>query len=302
MANETKIPATRGGSDEMPSFSETIFGFLDENYPSSESSTDKFEEVLWVDDDQEEDESIFNERKAYWDEQQKHLNGILCRTSSIELNVRNATNEAIQQVKGTIICNCRTDVFDGCRDCFRRRVFDRLCNAGFNCLVQKSTWKRCRKIPSGEHTYLEVVEKSSGSKEEVRVIIELNFRAQFEMGRASQEYNQLIQKLPQVYVGKHERLIKIIKILCSAAKKCMKDQKLHLAPWRKHEYMQSKWLNSCNEFIFATNTATTMTAAAVPRVVIDISNKQVVKSRASLLTQSLTGELSASRCQFIKVL
>nr|GMC76894.1 uncharacterized protein LOC109187950 [Ipomoea batatas] len=32
--------------------------------------------------------------------------------------------------------------------------------------------------------------------------------------------------------------------LPSASKKCMEKNKRHLAPWRKHKYMQSKWLGS----------------------------------------------------------
>jgi len=74
------------------------------------------------------------------------------------------------------------------------------------------------------------------------VIIELNFRAQFEMGKASEDYNRLVKKLPEVYVGKAERLSNIIKIMCMAAKRCLKENKMHMGPWRKHKYMQAKWL------------------------------------------------------------
>ncbi|CAN1847891.1 hypothetical protein LINPERHAP1_LOCUS38708 [Linum perenne] len=44
------------------------------------------------------------------------------------------------------------------------------------------------------------------------------------------------------FVGRVDRLKTLIKILCSAAKACIKKRKIHLAPWRKHKYMQSKWL------------------------------------------------------------
>ncbi|CAN1319734.1 hypothetical protein LINPERPRIM_LOCUS31377 [Linum perenne] len=46
------------------------------------------------------------------------------------------------------------------------------------------------------------------------------------------------------FVGRVDRLKTLIKILCSAAKACIKEKKIHLAPWRKHKYMQSKWLDS----------------------------------------------------------
>ncbi|KAK9678053.1 hypothetical protein RND81_11G185000 [Saponaria officinalis] len=302
MAKETMMfPATRQSSGDMPSFSETIFGFLDENYPSSEnSSVDKLDVQQRGDDDLDDDESCCNERKAFWDEQEKYLNGILCKRSSIESRVGDATNEAIKQLKGTINCDCRTDEFERCRDCVRQGVYDHLYNAGFTVLVRKSKWKTCRKIPSGQHTYLEVAENSISNKEEARVIIELNFRAEFEMGRASQEYNQLIKKLPQVYVGKQEKLRKIIKVLCSAAKKCMKDKKMHLAPWRKNEYMQAKWLNnSCDDSIVTTTTTTATTI--VPQITAKFP-EQMVKSRYSMLTRSLIGEMSIAHRRTVKVL
>ncbi|KAG5531351.1 hypothetical protein RHGRI_026093 [Rhododendron griersonianum] len=75
-------------------------------------------------------------------------------------------------------------------------------------------------------------------------MIELNFRAEFEISRASEEYKLLIKNLPEVFVGKVERLQNLIKILCSAAKKCMKEKKMHMAPWRKHKYLQAKWLSA----------------------------------------------------------
>ncbi|GLT49872.1 hypothetical protein SLA2020_233990 [Shorea laevis] len=50
--------------------------------------------------------------------------------------------------------------------------------------------------------------------------------------------------MPDLFVGKAARLRALIKILCAAAKKCMKDKKMHLAPWRKHKYMQAKWLGT----------------------------------------------------------
>lgn len=100
---------------------------------------------------------------------------------------------------------------------------------------------------SGEHTFLDVVDDASSKKGGVRVIIELNFRAEFEISRASEEYKRLIKKLPEVFVGKVERLHNLIKILCPAAKKCMKENKMHMGPWRKHRYMQAKWLSAACE-------------------------------------------------------
>jgi len=146
----------------------------------------------------------------------------------------------------------------------------------------------------GEHVYLEVVEKTSPEKGEIRVVIELNFRAEFEMARASQEYNKLIQWLPEVYVGKPERLRNVIKILCGAAKKCMKEKKMHLGPWRKHKYVQAKWFGQCTESIVTANTATS------PAVAVKYPEPQF-KPRASMLTLSLLDKLQGANCQAVAV-
>ena len=141
-------------------------------------------------------------------------------------------------------CACRRPVARGCRNCLQRDLSIRLQNVGFNCYICESKWRSSPEIPSGEHTYLEVLDKSNPKKGEVRVVIELNFRAEFEMARANEDYNKLISGLPELLVGKAERLKTLIKILCAAAKNCMKEKKMHLAPWRKHKYMQAKWLGT----------------------------------------------------------
>ncbi|KAE8664073.1 Basic helix-loop-helix DNA-binding superfamily protein, putative isoform 1 [Hibiscus syriacus] len=91
---------------------------------------------------------------------------------------------------------------------------------------------------------LEVLDKSNPIKGDSRVAIELNFLAEFEMARANQDYNKLTALLPELFVRKSERMRALIKILCVAAKKCMKEKKMHLAPWRRHKYMQDKWLGT----------------------------------------------------------
>lgn len=112
------------------------------------------------------------------------------------------------------------------------------------------------------------------------MMIELNFRAEFEMARGSNEYNQLVERLPEVFVGKVERLSNIIKILCMAAKKCMKEKRMHMGPWRKHRYMQAKWLGPCER-----NTSTTPLSMGYSERLIK------PKPKASMLTIDLLDKL-----------
>ncbi|KAM1146058.1 hypothetical protein ACFX2I_037946 [Malus domestica] len=62
-----------------------------------------------------------------------------------------------------------------------REVSGRLSNAGYNSAMCKFKWRSSLDIPSGEHSFFDVVNNSSLKKEEVRVIIEMNFRDEFEM-------------------------------------------------------------------------------------------------------------------------
>lgn len=109
------------------------------------------------------------------------------------------------------------------------------------------------------------------------MIIELSFRADFEMARASEDYNQLISRLPEFFVGKAERLKALIKILSVATKKCMKDKKMHMGPWRKQKYMQAKWFSTTYERVAEAN-------APVSRT---YSNQISKPARASMLTRAL---------------
>lgn len=142
---------------------------------------------------------------------------------------------------------------------------------------------------TGEHTYLEVTENSSNIKRGViKVVIELNFRAEFEMARGNEEYNQLVKRLPEVFVGKAERLRVFVKIMCSAAKKCMKEKKLHLGPWRKQKYMLAKWDGKCD----------TSLLEPLPT----LCSTRPRKPKASMLTFDLLENIVAHHCTAVQVI
>lgn len=122
------------------------------------------------------------------------------------------------------------------------------------------------------------------------MIIELNFRAEFEMAKAGEEYNVLTSRLPEVFVGKIERLRALIKILCSASKKCMKDKKMHMAPWRKQKYMQAKW-----------DGARELNAPPVPVIPSGHFDRRLPRQRTSMLSFDLLETLPALHCQAIRV-
>ena len=126
----------------------------------------------------------------------------------------------------------------------------------------------------------------------MRVIVELNFRAEFEMARGSEDYNRLVRRLPEMFVGKVERLSNIIKIMCMAAKKCMKEKKMHMGPWRKHKYMQAKWLATPCE---RKASAASLSTGYSERIL------QKPKPKASMLTVDLLEKLPNMHCTAVEV-
>lgn len=225
--------------------------------------------------------SIVKENRAFWKSQKEVLQATLRRTNSIELEIRQATKNALREMDfKSIQCGCRRAAeVSVCRECVQREVCNHLRNAGYDCAVCKSKWKSSPEIPSGEHSYLEVVDDCDPND---RVIIELNFRAEFEIARASEEYKRLVRRLPEVFIGKDEKLRELIRILCNAAEKCMKEKKMHLGPWRKYRYMQAKWLGKCER----------STPAPVP-LPVGLSGRPP-KARASMLTYDLLQSLPAA--------
>jgi uncharacterized protein (TIGR01615 family) len=113
----------------------------------------------------------------------------------------------------------------------------------------------------------------------VRVLIELYFRAEFQMARGGAEYRALVAALPEAFVGRTEKLRAVTKVMCAAAKQCARENGMHMAPWRKHRYMEAKWLRTPERVLPAGATGEEA-AAAVPAG----SPEKQPKFRASMLT------------------
>jgi len=275
------------------SLSDMFFGFLEESegLPQSVSSEEECRKIEnLVEDEEKENIGNVDENKSFWENQHQLLQDTICRTTSLESRIRSATKEALIEIQTeNSVCACGRPLASGCRDCLMGEVSGRLRNAGYNSAICKSKWRSSPDIPSGEHTFLDVIENTSSKKGEVRVIIELNFRAEFEMARASEDYNRLVRRLPEVFVGKVERLSSLIKILCSAAKKCMKQRKMHMGPWRKQKYMQAKWLSACKR------------TTSTPLLSMGYSSP-LPKPRASMLTEDLLEKLSNVHSTAVEVL
>lgn len=121
----------------------------------------------------------------------------------------------------------------------RRAVADGLRCLGYDAGVCKSRWEKTPTYPAGEHEYIDAVVGPDAA----RLIVEVDFRAQFELARSTKAYRAALQAVPPVFVGTPERLGKIVAVVAEAARQSLKKKGLHFPPWRKPEYMRAKWLS-----------------------------------------------------------
>ncbi|KDP45627.1 hypothetical protein JCGZ_17234 [Jatropha curcas] len=187
------------------------------------------------------------ERTLYWESQEALLQEVLERCSLTGLKIRQEISRIIEKAKEIEYCHCVKLSSNGCSSCLRVKVVDLLSLKGFNASLCTSKWKNTQKFPGGKHEYIEVIVNTSGRKKQITYLIELEFKDQFEIAKACDEYKKLIAQLPKYYIGKADYLNAIVGIICDSAKRSMKEKKIHMGPWRKRSFMQMKWSNSSSK-------------------------------------------------------
>ncbi|XP_010025564.2 uncharacterized protein LOC104415872 [Eucalyptus grandis] len=124
---------------------------------------------------------------------------------------------------------------------------------GFHASLCHTSWATSFCCPGGDYEYIDVLIKDEdGHKKHhqhhqmKRLIVDVDFKSQFEVARPTQSYKELTDTLPSIFVGDEVKLNRIISLLCSAAKESLRERGLYLPPWRTTTYMLSKWLSeSC---------------------------------------------------------
>lgn len=89
---------------------------------------------------------------------------------------------------------------------------------------------------AGEYEYIDVILDGE------RLLIDIDFRSEFEIARSTGTYKAVLQLLPYIFVSKTDRLAQIVRIVSNAANQSLKKKGMPFPPWRKVEYMQAKWL------------------------------------------------------------
>uniref|UniRef100_A0A2P2KJW9 Uncharacterized protein LOC105649915 n=1 Tax=Rhizophora mucronata TaxID=61149 RepID=A0A2P2KJW9_RHIMU len=119
----------------------------------------------------------------------------------------------------------------------RKVVTDGLLALGYDASVCKSRWDKSPSYLAGEYEYVDVIVAGE------RLLIDIDFRSEFEIARSTKTYKSLLQILPYIFVGKADRLQKIISFVSDAAKQSLKKKGMHIPPWRKAGYVKAKWFS-----------------------------------------------------------
>lgn len=122
----------------------------------------------------------------------------------------------------------------------RRNVMAFLRNFGYNVAICKTKWDSSGGLTAGNHEFIDVIQP----EQNMRYFIDLDFASEFEIARPTESYERLQKCLPAVFVGTCDTLKKILKVMSDGAKRSLKRRGLLLPPWRKHRFMQNKWLGT----------------------------------------------------------
>ncbi|KAE8783401.1 hypothetical protein D1007_43172 [Hordeum vulgare] len=130
------------------------------------------------------------------------------------------------------------------RSSLKKRLVARLRKDGYDASLCRSSWVATTQHPGGEHEYIDVHVAGGGGAGRTRLIVDIDFRSQFQLARPAPWYAYLSARLPAVFVGPPDRLRKAVALLCVASRRSLRESGLHVPPWRRSSYMQAKWFPS----------------------------------------------------------
>ncbi|XP_028757608.1 uncharacterized protein LOC114716728 [Neltuma alba] len=124
---------------------------------------------------------------------------------------------------------------------------------GYEASLCQTSWLPTINRPKGDYEFIDVMMVMGNTIEgkAARLIVDMDFRSQFLLAKPTRAYEDLTDMPPSIFVGTEERWSNITSLLCSAAKKSLREKGLHVPPWRKAAYMKSKWLSKdCKKISF----------------------------------------------------
>ncbi|XP_076933300.1 uncharacterized protein LOC143599160 [Bidens hawaiensis] len=154
-------------------------------------------------------------------------------TACASITQRNLLADASKIVENHKTCKRKDELI--------KTVAEHLQSLGYDSSICKSHWEKSpsSSYPAGEYEYIDVITETGE-----RALVDVDFRSEFEIARPTGNYKAILHSLPHVFVGEADRLQKILSIVTEAAKLSLKKRGMHVPPWRKYEYMRSKWLSA----------------------------------------------------------
>nr|GLL33168.1 uncharacterized protein LOC109182892 isoform X1 [Ipomoea trifida] len=157
----------------------------------------------------------------------------------------------------------------------RKIIVDGLIALGYDASICQSKWEKSACIPSGDYEYIDVVIQGD------RLVIDIEFRSEFEIARSTKTYKSVLQALPNIFVGKCDRLQKIISIVSEAAKQSLKKKGMPVPPWRQAEYVKAKWFSPYTRTDLTSSKAETCLKVEEESVCLCEANLKVGKPKPS---------------------
>ncbi|XP_060174281.1 uncharacterized protein LOC132604946 [Lycium barbarum] len=209
-----------------PSFSGLIFGYPDDVEHDDGNNNNNFDTTTEL------DEQVFNESVDVSDEEEEDISHVILHQSDTDL-FRNVLYSHVYKALEVFSCLKSTN-----KSVLRRNVMIFLRDSGYNAAICKAKWESSGGLTAGNYEFIDVVK----SDQKTRYFIDLDFASEFEIARPMKFYERLLKSLPNVFVGQIEELKLILRIMSNAARRSLKSRGLHIPPWRKHRFMQNKWL------------------------------------------------------------
>ncbi|KAL3838418.1 hypothetical protein ACJIZ3_023009 [Penstemon smallii] len=135
----------------------------------------------------------------------------------------------------------RVSNLDPCNaSCIRFALVKLLRLSGYDAAVCISRWQKSDKVLGGDHEYIDIVHcNETGTTD--RLIIDVDFRSHFEIARAVDSYDRILNSLPVIYVGSFTKLQQFLEVMAEAAISSLKQNSMPLPPWRSYAYLEAKW-------------------------------------------------------------
>ncbi|CAL5183972.1 unnamed protein product [Lathyrus oleraceus] len=212
--------------ESSPELSDLVLSFMEDNERSGEEEEEE-KVVCGEDRDEKVDEEDL--------EKIEMLKSLFDGNKDVEENERDDKERIRREVEIAIGGLVGSDnSFPG----FKRWLMTQLREKGFDAGLCKTKWEKNGKLTAGDYEYIDV------NLSEKRYIVEVSLSSEFEIARPTNQYSSLLEIFPMIFVGKVEEFKRIVRLMSSAIKGSMKRMDLHVAPWRRNLYMQTKWFSS----------------------------------------------------------